>query len=43
MILNTVTGGISIENITEVEPDKKIYAALTGDQCVIENIRMKNV
>lgn len=40
VILKTVNGGISIENTTEIEPDKKLYAAISGDQCVIENIRL---
>lgn len=38
VVLKTASGGIDIENVTEIEADKKIYVALSGDQCVIENI-----
>lgn len=39
VVLETVNGGISIENITEIDVDETIYVSLSGDQCVIENIR----
>lgn len=40
VVLKTASGGIDIENVTEIEADKKIYVALSGDQCVIENINV---
>lgn len=39
-VLKTASGGIDIEYVTEIEADKKIYVALSGDQCVIENINV---
>lgn len=39
--LQTSNGGIVIENLTETDPDKDIYIALSGDQCVIENIHFQ--
>jgi len=40
VVLKTASGGIDIENVTEIEADKKIYVALSGDRCVIENINV---
>ena len=41
--LVTLFGGLKIENITEIEADKKIYVAISGDLCVIENINVNNI
>lgn len=40
VVTNTICGGIVIENTTEVESGKKLYVAISGDQCVIEDINV---
>ena len=38
----TENGGISIKSITTLkDPQSKVYASLTGDQCAITNIKIK--
>ena len=42
VILHTENYGISIENITKIKGDNtEVYAALTGDQCALTDIRMR--
>ena len=42
VILHTENYGISIENITRIKGDNtEVYAALTGDQCALTDIRMR--
>lgn len=43
VVLKTINGGVDIENVTQVESGKKLYVALSGDQCVIENINVSNI
>ena len=39
VFVKTENLGIEIECITETEPDVKVYAALTGDQVALTDIR----
>ncbi len=40
--VTTSNGGISIKNTTILDIDvEKIYAAISGDQCAVTNIRIK--
>ena len=42
--LSTVNFGIYIKNVTKIsDSEKKVYFALSGDQCAITNIRMKKL
>ena len=35
---------LEIKNVTKIsDSEKKVYFALTGDQCAITNIRMKKL
>lgn len=43
VILSTSNKGIEIVNVTTMkDPSKEVYVALTGDQCAITNIRIKD-
>ena len=42
IIMHTVNQGISITNTTYIGADKPVYAALTGDQVAITDIRIHN-
>lgn len=43
-IIKTSNGGIEIENTTTIyEEGDNVYIAISGDQCVIENIHIKDI
>ncbi|MBO4890726.1 MAG: HD domain-containing protein [Lachnospiraceae bacterium] len=40
IIMHTVNHGITITNTTYIGADRQVYAALTGDQCALTDIRI---